>query len=100
MIPEVALTGHTPFSVSHDNGFAAYFFTEHPISWQEQLRFPLLQYYLAKNIFNCNLNELEIGFYCLSTLSFDLKTYSSSEVEDSIQETEGMFKFINNQYKG
>jgi len=98
MIADVALTGHTPVSVIDGNGFAAYFFTEYPVSWQEQLKFPLLQYYLANNYFKCDLDRVKIGVYCLSTLKFDLKTYSTVELEDSISEAKGIFTAISTYY--
>jgi hypothetical protein len=99
IIPDVALTGHTPNLVSNESGFASYFYTENPILWQEQLKFPLIQYYLAKNIFKCDFTAVEVGTYCLRSLSFNLKSYSENEIEDAISETEGIFNVVNEEYK-
>lgn len=98
ILSDVALTGYAPYIVSKGNNFAAYYFTELPITWKDQLRFPLLQYYLAKNICICEPEQLEIGTYCLNTLSFDLKKYTEEEIKASISETEEMFKTISNAY--
>jgi len=100
IIPEVALTGLAPYIVADENKFVAYFFTEQSITWENQLRFPLLQYYIAKNICNCEPSQLQIGFYCLNTLSFNLKIYSNEDIEDSIREAENIFRTINKAYTG
>jgi len=99
LIPEVSLTGHTPNLVKNDNGFAAYFYMETPILWQSQLRFPLIQYYLAEKIFKCPLSEVEIGTYTLSTLSFDLKQFTEGEMNEAILETKDLFKKVFDGYK-
>ncbi|MCO5937221.1 hypothetical protein NAF17_16870 [Mucilaginibacter sp. RB4R14] len=99
ILKNVSLTGNTPMTLSHSNGFIAYFYTENPISWQQELRFPLLQYYLAKNICNCSFDDLKIGVYCLKNLSFDLKLFTQTEIENSILEAEQIFKLVNENYK-
>jgi len=98
MISDVYLTGYTPNLVSNDGGFASYFYTEHPISWQEQLKFPLIQHYLAEEIFKCTTQDVEVGTYCLSTLSFSLIKYSEADIEAAIKETRGIFSKIREEY--
>lgn len=90
----VELTGHTPYVFSKSKGFAAYFFTEAPMKWETELRFPLLQYYLAKNHLDCTTDELEIGTYCLETNGFSLKCYSEEDIEEAVEETTGIFEII------
>jgi hypothetical protein len=98
LIPNVMLTGLIPFTASLDNDFMAYFIVEKPISWKSQLKFPLLQYYLANNYFKCGLENLKIGTYCLETNRFDLKNYNQEEIEDAILETTDLFTRISDEY--
>ncbi|MBC7401508.1 MAG: hypothetical protein H7289_16340 [Mucilaginibacter sp.] len=96
--PEVALTGRPPHLASDGGKYIAYFYSEAPVSWHTQLKYPLIQYYLAKDVFKCDPEQIQIGTYCLKTLSFDLITYSLNEIENSILETQNMFNNIYQEY--
>jgi hypothetical protein len=50
LTPEVALTGRPPHLALNGDNYVAYFYSEAPLPWQMQLKYPLIQYYLAKDI--------------------------------------------------
>lgn len=89
---------NTPNLVSNENGYAAFVYTEISMPWQVQLKFPLIQYYLAENIFKCPAYEVEIGTYCLTTSSFDMRKYTTQEMESAISETKGIFELVYKRY--
>ncbi len=94
LIPEVSLTGNSPLLVSNEDYNAAYFFTESPLNWESQLKFPLLQEYLAHNFFSCETKDLKIGTYCLSENAFDLKSYDEADISIAIEEACDIFNKI------
>ncbi len=98
LIKGVSLTGNSPLLVSNVDYNAAYYFTEMPFNWEQQLKFPLLQYYLAKNFFDCEPEKLQIGTYCLSENRFSLKCYDEIDINQSIEEATEIFDKIIREY--
>ena len=100
IIESVRLTGFTPIAVAKpDKTFASYFFLEDKVSWQSEIRFPILQSYLAHEVLQCDINNLEIGVYCLKTDSFYFKRYTMAETAAAIAELGTIFKTVNNVYE-
>lgn len=95
---QTMLTGLTPWVVKDSKSFYSFFPLEQHIHWKQELKYPLLQEYLSKNVIECPTNELHVGIYCLQTTSFDFKAFSSSEIKNAIGETKGIFQVVENGY--
>lgn len=100
LVPGVELTGKTPVSVSDNKQYAAFIYTENPIGWHSQLRFPLIQTYLAKNIFKCSPKDVNIGTFCLETLRFDLRSFSNVEIDDAVSEMMKISETVSSVFNG
>lgn len=98
LVSDVMLTGHSPMLVSNDNYNVAYYFTEYAMDWKLQLKFPLLQYYLATKYFSCPTDKLKIGTYCLNENKFSIQVYSTEEIERAVGEARAIFMAIKQEY--
>lgn len=98
LINDVMLTGHSPMLVSNDSFNVAYYFAESEIDWKEQLRFPLLQHYLATKYFSCQVDKLKVGIYCLRENKFSIQSYGLKAVENAIEEARSIFTTIDQEY--
>lgn len=95
---EVRLTGNTPWILSNGEEFYSFIPIEMNIYWRDQLRFPLLQNYIASEILDCEIQNLSMGVFNLNSNKFEFKCYTDSEIEDSIYETGGIFQRIYEEY--
>jgi hypothetical protein len=98
IIPEIRLTGLTPWTFKREDKYYAYFCIEKNMEWQLELKFPLLQKYMSNHIVKCDLNELSMGIYCLEKGTFEFKCYSALEVRKALSETKKMFENVNSEY--
>jgi hypothetical protein len=94
IIPDVQLTGLTPWVFKKGETFYSYFYAENSFYWQSDLKYPILQQYLADQVIGCELKLLHIGVYFLDTSSFESRNYTVKEVKDAIAETAGIFENV------
>ena len=94
----VMLTGLMPLVVHNEKGYYSYLITEQPFDWQEQLRFPLMQQYLADYNIHCDVTEMNIGIYCLATGKFDFRVYTKPELNSAVMQTSAIFENVQNEY--
>lgn len=94
----VMLTGFTPWVVYNDDGYFSYLLTEEPFDWQKQLRFPLIQQYLADNKIDCSVTEMNIGVYCLATNKFEFRSYTINELKRTVTQTTEIFRSVKQEY--
>ncbi|UAY52735.1 hypothetical protein [Ferruginibacter albus] len=99
ILPEVKLSGYTSWIVKNKTSFYSYFPLEKNIDWQAELRFPLIQNYLATNILECDSSELQIGIYSLESSSFEFKSFNKTEIEKAINETKIVFHQVFEEYE-
>lgn len=99
IIPDVRLTGRTPWVVENNDSYYSYILSEKEFAWKEELRFPLFQKYLVDNTIECNIEEMNVGVYNLATNTFDFKNFSTKEVSNMIREAEDVFKNVYTEYK-
>jgi hypothetical protein len=92
------LTGYTPWAVKDNKGFIAYFPMENISEWRSELKYPLLQQYLAEHRLQCEPSKVQVGVYCLKTNEFDLKSYSKLELSKAIVETKELFQAVEKEY--
>jgi hypothetical protein len=98
----VMLTGLTPIVVKAAGEFYCFAVAEELPGWEEELRFPLFQQYLAQSILDCGINEINIGIYLLSKKDFEFRKYTASELKEAVDETAELFKQVQtifNNYK-
>lgn len=93
------LTGLTPWVVKDKSQYFSYFFSEQQFNWNLELKYPLIQEYLVGNNIDCDITELNVGVYCLSTDDFMFKNFSKKELKNSIEETMDIFEKVDKAYK-
>lgn len=95
---QAKLTGYSPFLCSNDEYNIAYFFVERAGQWQQELKYPLLQIYLAENFYKCEVDQVKIGVYGVRDKVFDLKTYEDFELDNALEEGKSVLKNVANAY--
>jgi hypothetical protein len=95
---QVQLTGLTPWVFKREDLYYAYFCHEKAVDWESELKYPLLQRYMANNIVHCRLNELYMGVYCLEKGKFEFRRYTPLEVKTAVDEASGLFINIYTEY--
>lgn len=92
---EVMLTGHTPWTFKSPEGYIAYYITETALpGWRNELRFPLIQQYLAEKILHCEPSNIKLGYYALNTAKFDLERFDEAAIEEAVEVTSNVFKNV------
>jgi hypothetical protein len=99
IIPDVHLTGYTPWTVKNTNGFYAFILVENNTDWKSELRYPLLQQYLVNNVVKCGVADMSVGIYNLGTDNFDFINFPAKSLKEAVLETSEIFKTVHNQYK-
>ena len=98
IIEGVRLTGLTPWVVFNGKDYFAYLLTETELDWKNQLRFPLFQQYLIDHHIDCELQEMNVGTYCLETRQFEFTNYSKKEISSWVDETSKIFQTVLREY--
>lgn len=84
---KLRLGGELPLlKMNNKGGYSVYFFTKESILWEDELRFPVIQNYVASTLYNVDLNEVEVGVYNLDTHKHLQRSYSNKDVDDAIKE--------------
>lgn len=94
----VSLTGLTPIVMHDNNEFYSFIFSEHPLAWNYQLRFPLFQQYLADYTLHCQPDELNVGIYCLEDDKFSFKKFTDVELNAAVNKTSTLFETVQKFY--
>lgn len=99
LLQNVFLTGHSPFLTSSKDQNIAYFFCEQYSHWENELKYPLLQIYLANEFFKCETTEVLIGVYCIKDKYFYLKSYDDEELELAKEDTNEIFTKVKAEFE-
>lgn len=86
LLSDVSLGGNSPVLSSSDTCNMAFSIEENPSSWQYELKYPILQKYLAEKYYKCELEEVEMGIFNINSCQFELKVFDSVEVEEAFEE--------------
>jgi hypothetical protein len=79
--------GELPLIKMNDKlGYSVYFFSRESVTWETELKFPIIQNYVAKSLYNVDLSEVEVGIYSLDLKTHLQSKYSESDVQDAIKE--------------
>lgn len=92
---KVKISGELPIISMNDKlGYTLYFFIKESNKWQTELKFPVVQDYIANSVYGVSLAAVDVGVFDIEAEKFSLKTYSNSDVTDAINELKSLGKKI------
>lgn len=95
VLSDVSLGGNSPILSSSDTRNMIFSIEESPNDWIYELKYPILQKYLAEKYYECKIDEVEIGVFNIHTAQFELKTFDDLEIEDALKETRNVLGEVN-----
>ncbi len=89
---------------SNDEYNYAYFFVEKAADWKKQLKYPLLQIYLAERFYKCDVQQVKVGVYGILDKAFDFTSFEDCKLDLALEEgkvilTDVANSFIHNSIK-
>ncbi|SDH68916.1 hypothetical protein SAMN05421827_1386 [Pedobacter terrae] len=97
LLADVSLGGNSPILSSSDTRNMVFSIEESPRDWQNELKYPILQRYLAENYYSCEKNQVEIGIFNVNSGLFELKIFDDIEIANAFEEAKtvlGNVKYI------
>jgi hypothetical protein len=92
---KVRLGGELPLiKMNNKGGYSIYLFSRESALWEGELRFPVIQNYVASTLYNVELNEVEVGVYSLDSKKHLQRSYSKKEVEEAVKELYSIGKAV------
>lgn len=84
---KIRLGGELPLiKMNNKLGYSVYFFSRKDTLWEDELRFPIIQNYISKTLYNVDLSEVEVGVYSLDLKKHLQTVYKLTEVQDALIE--------------
>lgn len=94
---KLRISGQIPLIyMKPDDGYAAYFISKSSPNWRNELKFPVLQYYLGRTVFNTEPKLIEIGYIDYLSGEFNEECFSSKELKEAESELKKMAAKISN----
>lgn len=88
---KLRLGGELPLIKMNDRyGYSVYFFSRKSATWETELRFPIVQNFVARTLYNVDLSEVEVGVYSLDFRKHVQQTYSDSDIRDAVKELQSI----------
>jgi hypothetical protein len=85
--PDLYVTGQVPIvNMNISGGYAIYFFSRNKDEWQDELRFPIMQHYFAKNVYGCDTSQIDVGIYSFNDRKHYRHCYTSKAIERAVAE--------------
>ena len=92
---QVEIAGIIPLIfMKPSSGFAAYFISPDAPAWISELKFPVIQSFVAESVFKTNVEEIEVGYINYFTGEFNETSYSAAEINASVKELESIGETI------
>ena len=92
--PKLKITGEIPIvSLSSDSGYTAHFFTKDSTAWNSELKYPIIQSFVA-DFYGVDLAEVEVGVFGLDAKRHKQLTYSGQEVANAQKELRSIGRAI------
>lgn len=92
---EVRLGGELPLiKMNNKGGYSIYFFSRESTLWEGELRFPVIQHFVATTLYNVALSEVEVGVYSLDFQKHLQRSFTSKEVDDAVKELKAIGKAV------
>jgi len=96
------LSGQIPLlHMKPDRGFAAYFITDNSDqTWKEELRFPIVQRYLANDLLGCDAKDIDVGIVDYYTGEISETSFEPEYLESCFQELKSIGRKIASVLRG
>lgn len=95
----VTLTGNTPWITKRGDEYVIIQVLEGAAgNWKNELRYPLIQKYLASYCLSCDVSNITMAVYSVKDNMFEIKNFSKKEIEAAITETKYLFTVVYNEY--
>jgi|SRR5215213_2734976 len=92
---KLELSGQAPIIYLNSRlNYSIYFFSKTSKDWEDELRFPIIQYYFAKEVYGVEASELEVGIFALDVEKHLQRSYSKNEIKKAIKELNSIGKII------
>jgi hypothetical protein len=95
---DLSLYGRSPTLCSSDTRNIAFAITENSNNWLNELKFPILQKYLADKYFKCDVDKVEMGVFDVTKKAFEFKIFSNDEIEEAILQTTNILLEVKHWY--
>lgn len=84
---KVRLGGELPLiKMNNKGGYSIYFFSRDSTLWERELRFPVIQNYIASTLYQVDLSDVEVGVYALDLKKHLQRSYTQKEVDEAEKE--------------
>ena len=98
--PQLRISGKIPIIyMKPEAGFAAYFVSQNYPSWESELRFPVIQNYVANNVFMSELEGIDVGYIDYYSGSFHETSYSKIHINQALTELKSIGQTISKNLK-
>ncbi len=92
---KVRLGGELPLiKMNTKGGYSVYFFSRENNLWESELRFPIIQNYVASTLYGVDLSDVEVGVYSLVFKKHLQKSFTQREVDDAGKELIAIGKVV------
>jgi hypothetical protein len=92
---QVEISGIIPLIfMKPSSGFAAYFISLQNPAWRSELKFPVVQSFVAETVFKTRVTDIEVGYIDYFTGEFNEVSFSHAEIKDSGDELQNIGKII------
>jgi hypothetical protein len=92
---KVRLGGELPLiKMNNTGGYSIYFFARESAQWESELRFPVIQNYVASTLYGVDLSEVEVGVYSLDLKKHLQRTFTQKEIDDAEKEIKAIGKAV------
>jgi hypothetical protein len=83
---KLRLGGELPLiDMNLDGGYSIFFFSNN-LKWEGELKFPIIQYFAAKVLFNVELSDVKVGIFDLNNHKHMHSTFMEDEVNEALKE--------------
>jgi hypothetical protein len=88
---KIRMGGELPLiKMNNQGGYSVYFFHRLRTPWETELRFPIVQHFVASTLYNVSLSEVEVGVYSLPLGEHQQRHYTEREVIDAVKELQSI----------
>jgi hypothetical protein len=92
---KIRLGGELPLiKMNNKGGYSVYFFSRASTLWEGELRFPVIQNFVAETLYNVDLSEVEVGVYAVDFRKHLQRSYTQKEVDDAVKELNAIGKAV------
>jgi len=92
---KLKLGGELPLiKMNYKGGYSVYFFSRENTLWENELRFPIIQNYVASTLYGVDLSDVEVGVYSLVQKKHLQKIFTQREIDEAEKELKAIGKVV------